>query len=508
MNIFFTHINNFFLNIKKKINFFLKQLYKNFPFIKRKIILRVLFFYIIIILFFTLLMVLPFSWVDKKHSWKFLDSLFITTSAITTTGLSTRNIGSEMTIFGQVLIFILIIFGGLGLLFFKFIFIKFLIIFLKFENRTNINEEQNFERGFLFLTKTKKMMIISFWFLLIIQVIGFFMFFFYFYFVKIETFTEKYKEYELFQNLDRSIWSSAFYSISATNNAGFDLLPDNGSLEMFANKYYVQFVFMFLFIIGGIGFPVFLIIWEDIIRFKRKHFNKKESFKINRFFFNFLLISYFTVFFLSLLSIFLSEHFLTEKRKETDFFMTILFNTLSTRSAGFSTVNIKTEFNHLSKFLFSLFMWIGCNPLSTGGGIKTTVVAILVISIFFSKDKENNLIIRKRSISKNTVNNVFKIFCLSTFLVFFGIVVMKISLFNHVSKKEVDFLDMFFYIISSFGNVGLSTIDIVDKPKWIGFKMVSIFLMFIGQIGIVNFIQYKAERVNKNVVYIPTEIPL
>ena len=305
----------------------------NFYFIKikRNLFSRVLFYYFLSLSIATLFLMTPWSWVDSNKSWDFLNSFYMCVSAISTTGLTIYDLGENMTVIGQFFILILILIGGIGLLFFKFWLFRMLGFIFRFNKKNDIisTREQHLERGYFRLQNTKEMILIGFFFIFSVQIIGFLILFFYFYFVKID-------KLNYYLQLDKSLWSATFHSVSATNNAGFDIFKDGieyNSLESFHKHYLVQFVFVVQFILGGLGFPVFFEFWS---KFKNR---KKEGIKTKiTFFTKFVLYSYFLILFFSLIIVFILELSISSSKLRNEFninnFFSVIFNTLSTRSAG------------------------------------------------------------------------------------------------------------------------------------------------------------------------------
>ncbi len=429
-------------------------------------------------------MMLPVAWKNSDKSFSFLNTLYLTVSAFSTTGLTVVDISTDMTFYGQLLLLILIIIGGLGLLFFKISIFYFAIYFLFGNRRYNYlyYEEQHFERGYILKRKTQNMLAIGFWYIVIFEIIGALALFFYFYF----TFptTPEYQKLQYYHNFSNSLWSAIFHSVSATNNAGFDIFYDSDSLKVFQNHYFVQFVFIFLFILGGLGFPFFLELNE---KFQNWWKGSPKQVRFS-FFVKFSVWGYILVTVIGLVGVFSLEAAFSDGFKSPNDpvhkSMAILFNTLSTRSAGFSTVEINSSFTSPTKLLMTGLMLIGSAPLSTGGGIKVTTFLILIYGVFGRYDQKNNLLIKRYAISRKNVSRAFLIFFISIVLVF-GFSVIGSSEHKNI-EKPIDLVDVVFDGVSALGNVGLSSVPIIDK-EWTFYKIGTILLMLIGQLGIGNF---------------------
>ena len=426
----------------------------------------------------------PWTWKESKTSINFLDALYTTTSAISTTGLTIYDISEDMTWAGQFVIFLLIITGGFGFIFFKIKFFR-MIRYLLIRPSSSFAEdsEQQFERGYFNPKVSKDMLIVGFWTLIVVYFLGAIILFLYFCFVPI-------KNLNYDKNIAEGFWVALFHSVSATNNAGFDIFQDGkylNSLEVMNEHIFVQIVSIVQFLIGGFGFVFFLEIWRKIKD------NSERQPQLN--FARIIVISYIILMIISVVLVIMFEAINNQKNLIKDNnLMKIIFNTLSTRSAGFSTVNIKEYFSVPSKYLLSISMWIGCAPLSTGGGVKTTTFIIAIWSIFGQQDSQNNLKIFKKSVSANDINFIYRVCFFSIVIVTFSTMIVSLNLQESSKIGEDIFLNSLFYSTSALGNVGLNTFQIA-KGGWIIPKIITISIMLIGQIGVAQTIQKKTDEI-------------
>lgn len=382
---------------------------------------------------------LPIS-VQEDQSLSWIDALFISTSAVCVTGLSTiANLSTTLSVFGKVVLALLIQIGGLGIVTIAIYVLVLLGIKIGVTERYVLKEALNqysiagmirLVRSIVFTS-----LIIEF-FGMVINMIVFSKYFSFF----------------------KALGISAFHSISSFNNAGFDILGDS-SLQFYKDNLLLNINTMILIIIGGIGF----IVIKDILK-KRKWKTLSLYSKIVLKTTLFLIIS-------GTLIIYLFEH-------ESVTFLQALFQSVTTRTAGFSTVDMNL-FSYSTLAVIMVFMFIGASPNSTGGGIKTTTFYIIFRStISFLLGKPT--IVKNRKIDDDTRAKAFTLALLamaSTFVVF--IVVSRIEIAN--PNHDMPFIKVLFETISAFGTVGLSTgITPFLMPAS---KIILSILMFMGRLG-------------------------
>ncbi len=478
--------------------------------------LRVWLTYGLVLIFFALIFLAPFAWNGTSvKDANFINNLYLVVSAASNTGLTTYDIGGTMTEIGQVIILFLMIIGGVGLLFFKISLFQFVLYFFNIGGRYIDFNEQSYERGGSFSSnKVRRMLVVSFYFLLLIEFIGFLFFFFIFFFNTWDN-SVLHEKYSL--DFWTSAWHAVFHSVSATNNSGFDIFTGGTSLIPFANFFGIQIVFIVLFVLGGIGFPIFLNIWDYL---KKKFIapNASNILPKNYFFEKFVLTIYFLLAFFGIAVVFIFEA--TKKGITTDasnqpLFLAVVFNVMSARSAGFSTVDIGTYFSEASRLVITALMFIGTSPLSTGGGIKTTAFGLVILAVLLARDRKHNIIIKRRSISATVVENAQSTVILSLIMILFGTIIslFAFSIINKTTgvtdtaKTTTDYL---FYFSSALGNVGLTTFDLTNEvaDKRVVFKFYTIFLMLFGQIGVSSIFSKRGNIDNKKLEILPYDIPL
>ncbi|NCA95824.1 MAG: hypothetical protein EOM74_02465 [Methanomicrobia archaeon] len=416
--------------------------------------LLVVLSFLSLILLGSLLLWLPFSY-NSGHSPAYIDAFFTSVSAVCVTGLSVyNNIGATLSIFGKVILAILIQLGGLGFISIFTFLITLVGHKLNFSDRYIIKEALNYD-SFKGVTKfVRSMVIIS----LIAEVLGTIPFLFVFV-----------PEYGVFSGIGKSI----FHSISSFNNAGFDLIGSS-SLIPYANNILININTMVLIIAGGLGFVVI----SDLAR-KRKAKNWATLTKV-------VLTTTLILIVAGTLGI-----YLLNLGKIT--FLEAMFQSVTTRTAGFSTIDIK-ELSSPSQLLIMLLMFIGASPLSTGGGVKTTTAFIIVLTIFFFIRGKKTHAFKRTFPHRNFIQ--------ATTLVFMSVATLVIAItLLEMFEKDAPFMNtlgpdsLMFEAVSAFGTVGLSYG--ITPMLSTGSKIVLTVLMFFGRVGPMTMMSIVSEAMNR-----------
>jgi len=375
---------------------------------------------------------LEMPWILRNENLSFIDSLFISTSAVCVTGLTTINI-SDFNIFGELTLLILMQLGAIGIMTLSTTFIlaikgninlKQKINFIKTQSNNSLHDVNHVLRFILRIT------FISEFFGAILLSIGFYL--------------------QGFSILG-AIHYGIFHAISAFCNAGFS--PFDNSLIGMNNL--IKYTIILLIIIGGIGYYV---IYELYNKFKTK---KKLSLHSK-----IVLIS--TVSLIIIGTVFI--YFLGSNNISiTD----SLFQSVTARTAGFNTVKLK-DLHYLSLFFIVFLMFIGASPGSTGGGIKTTTFFIVFISIINILKGETTIKVFKRQISNSMILKSFAVLSSYFAIIFIG----TLLLLYHTSYG---FFNTMFEVTSAMGTVGLS-VGVTSELENYG-KLIIILIMFIGRIG-------------------------
>ncbi len=387
------------------------------------------------------LLKLPISVQSGKFiSW--VNAIFISTSAVCVTGLTTiPDLSATLSVFGKIVLALLIQIGGLGIVTIAIYVLVILGIKIGVTERYVIKEALN-QHSLAGMVKLVRSIILT---TLVIEFFGMIINFIVF----IQDFS-----------FIKALGLSAFHSISAFNNAGFDLLGSQ-SLQAYQNNILLNINTMILIIIGGIGF----IVIRDILD-KRKWSQLSLYSKI--------VLK--TTLFLIVVGTLIIKLF--EYANVT--WLEAIFQSITTRTAGFSTVNISL-FSYSTLIVIMLFMFIGASPNSTGGGIKTTTLYVLFKSVkSFILGKTN--IVSGRKIADDNRTKAFVLALLAATSVFVAfVVVSRIELKNPGYQMIFNDRDLLFETFSAFGTVGLSTG--VTSHLMSASKIILAILMFVGRLG-------------------------
>jgi len=397
-----------------------------------------------IILFGSFLVYLPYS-IAKGFQIRYIDALFTSTSAVCVTGLVVVDTGTAFSKIGQTFIMLLIQAGGLGIMtiaaFIQVSLGSEMSLYGRFStaallDQTNLKNLYTIIKSIVLITIT-------------VETVGVILFYPYF--------------YRSLGNGWEALYYSLFHSISAFCNAGFSLL--SGSFMNATGNIWVNFVLILLIISGGLGFTVLMNLSRKVVYGSRERISVQTRIVIITTIF-FILIG-------SLLFYFFEKENTLRNLSPVEKFLSSLFQSVTTRTAGFNTVDTGS-LRPITLFMMSILMFIGASPGSTGGGIKTTTVFILFLSIVtILRDQRFNTIFNRR-IPYQVVNRAFAILVSGTTLVI--IYTLSLGLI-----ENFPFMKIYYETVSAFGTVGLST-GITPQLSDLG-KIIIMITMFTGRIG-------------------------
>lgn len=401
------------------------------------------------------LLMLPAATV-KGETTTFSTALFTSTTSICVTGLVVVDTFSHWTLFGQIIILVLIQIGGFGVI--TIYSMLMMALRKKFSLRTRILIQDYYNldsiKGLIkFLKRVVKGS-------LLVEAIGALLYMIRFI-----------PEFGLF----KGIWASIFNAVSAFCNAGMDVLGSN-SLMNYYNDYLINIVTITLIILGGIGY----VVWFDVIYVTKKAFSRKISFRniwrrLNEHTKVVVLLTLGLIVFGAITTlVFEWDNPATIGNMSLpNKIMASIFQSVTYRTAGFATIP-QDGLKSTSCIVGCILMFIGGSPVGTAGGVKTMTVFVIALNAFaFIRNRNENVIYGKR-VSYNLINKATAIITFS--LTFTMMLTILLIHFENISA-----LDAAYEVFSATGTVGLSR-SITANLDLIG-RAIIIVGMYAGRIG-------------------------
>ncbi|WP_445457976.1 TrkH family potassium uptake protein [Flavobacterium sp. HNIBRBA15423] len=387
---------------------------------------------------------LPFS---QKIPTNFIDTLFTSTSALSTTGLATVSTFDNYTFFGQFIILTLIQIGGIGYMTLTTYILLSTTKQITHWHKKILYNEFTMPREFKVQDFLKSVIVFTF----TIEIIGAILFYFAFRPIHSDT---------LF-----TIWTSIFHSISSFCTAGFSLY--NTSFEGYATNTFLNGIVIFLTISGALGFIVVTDIWYYI---------SKRTNEIS-FTTKMITLTFFSVLFIA----FLIQFFGEPSIQNYDFgnrIQVALFTTVnSITTAGFNSVSIGSL--RMSVLLSIIFlMYVGAAPSSSAGGMKITTLTAIIAIVKSKIRNEYKVTYFGRKIPADRLE-----MAVSTFVFYTAILFLSVFLLSFTENQTLD--KILFEATSAIGTVGLSMGITGSLSEW--GKIILVCIMFIGRVGVITF---------------------
>ncbi len=406
--------------------------------------------FLLVIAVGTLLLTLPIS--SRTGRLGVIDAMFTATSATCVTGLVVRDTWSQFSLFGQVVILMLIQVGGLGLVTLTSFFALAARRRMGFRDLRLLGESVSVDG----LSKATEVLKIVIKLAAAFEAVGIVLLLFAF----------------VPQFGAEGVWVSVFTAISAFCNAGFDLFGRFGaysSLVPYVNNYYVQAVIMFMIMAGGLGFMV----WVELAEYRKK---RRLSLHAK-------VVLQFSVIFWVGGAVLLALLEWSNPRTMGGLsvpgkIMAALFQSVSTRTAGMNTIDL-AACSPISKLLMSVLQFIGAAPGSTGGGVKVTTFAVLILTIRSVAQGRDDCVIGGHHIESKTVYRALTIIVIGAVAAFGSAVVVYYN-----TAETVSVIDCIFESCSAFGTVGLS-VGVTGQLNT-GAKLLYMACMFMGRVGPVS----------------------
>lgn len=433
----------------------------------------------------TLLLMLP-EMTNIEGSMPFLDALFTATSANCVTGLIVVDTATYFTFKGQFVILLLIKLGGLNIVMFG----AFLALASKFGFGV---KHHGVIEGFVSkdsLFSSKGMMGKIFFWSLAIEMISALLVYF------------LWDPNISFKNTEEKIFFSVFHSMSAFNNAGFSLFTDGLFNEAVRTNYLVHIVIALTIFFGSLGFVALFDLFSFQNLRERLKFPWKEveiGTKI-ALYYSLILVAIGSLIFLILES--------DNTLRNANFFESVIssvFQSITTRTAGFNTLDTGLLSTPVI-FLFIFLMFIGASSSSTGGGVKTSSLAIMLASVYSTIRGKKNVELFKRNIPSDLINNAIAIIIFYCSYIVVSLFFLSITEMETLTANGKDFLDLLFENVSAMSTVGLSTgvTPLLSQPG----KALIILSMFVGRVGTLTIIFAVAKSVISTNYKYPDAHPL
>lgn len=418
--------------------------------------LLLLSFFVLILIGAILLMLPKMTTMDG--SMPFFDALFTSISASCVTGLIVVDTATYFTIRGQFVIMLLIQLGGLNIISFATLFALMAKRSVGIKHQSIIQD--NFNIGSIHESKTliKKVFQFSFF----IEIVGATIIFF------------SWGDNVEFQNLRNKIFNSLFHAVSAFNNGGFSTFSDGLFEASIKHQNILQLTIAFLIILGATGFTVLHEIFS--LREMKELWNKpwkklsvNSKISLNT---SIILIVLGTIAYLAL-----EQSHTLDGMNLVDQLTTAFFQSVTTRTAGFNTVDIGAISVPMVIFMLML-MYIGASPASTGGGIKTNTFTVLFMSAYSTMRGKKTIDIDMKTIGFDSVNKALLIFLFSVSVIFISVFVLAIT------DSDKSILNLAFEEVSAFATVGLTRGITSDLST--GGRIVIMISMFVGRVGLLT----------------------
>lgn len=382
-----------------------------------------------------------------------IDALFVAMSSICVTGLSTVNIGQTFSAFGQVVLLLLIQFGGLGIVTFTTIVLCLFRRRISLSERILIQSAYNLDTLSGLVRLTMRVLKVA----LCLEGLG----------------AMGYALVFIPEYGWKGIWYSIFHAVSAFCNAGIDLLGGN-SLCGYVDNVILNFTTIFLIIVSGLGFPVY---WE-IARVLRPSPQKGGDSYVRKMNLQAKIVILSTLFLILAGTVFtlLLEHNNPDTLGTMSWpqkGMAALFQSVTLRTAGFITIP-QEAFRPASCLIYLILMFIGGSPAGTAGGVKTVTVVLLFASMFGNIRGKKDVSVMHRKIADDIIRR-----CVA--IVVFSFSVLLILTTVLLAVQESDFIDTLYEMTSAIATVGVSR-GLTGQLNPIG-KLIVILTMYLGRIG-------------------------
>ena len=392
----------------------------------------------------------PFS--ATKGNLRFVDALFTSTSGVCVTGLVVVDVGKDLSTLGQVITIFLFQIGGLGIITFSTVFFVLMGRGISFKGRDIVQSTFLHTPRRDFIVIAKAVLVFTF----IIESLGTLLLFI--------RFSNDFP-------IGTALYHAVYNAISAFNNCGYSLFSDN--LMGYQGDPIVNLTIMGLIVLGGIGF---IVQYEVLSKLRGIQKSLSVHSKIVIITTSVLILSGAILFY-----VFERNHIIKDVPVQNKI-LASFFQSVTPRTAGFNTVDIGLLTN-ATILLMIVLMFIGASPGSTGGGVKTTSAALLVMMIWNRLKGNEEVNIFNRTVPREIMSRTISIIFASAFSV--AIITSVLLIFGEGKLPQTEsrhfFVEYLFDTVSAFGTVGLS-MGITPKLNDLQ-KYALILMMFVGRVG-------------------------
>jgi trk system potassium uptake protein len=409
-----------------------------------------------------LLLCLPIATRSGRIPW--IDAIFTATSALSVTGLTVVDTESTYTLFGQIVILLLIQFGGLGIMTFA------VWIFAATGWRVSVLQRCFIQDTYASdpTVDMKRLLYFIISFVLTVELLGAVL-------LMISLWGEL--------SPGRNCYFALFHSISAFCNAGFALFPDN--FVVYQGNVLLNLTIAFLIIFGGIGFPVFF----ELLSWARKPTRTRLSLHTR-----IVLQTTLILIVGGMILIWLFErNTALAAMSIPKQFLASFFQSVTCRTAGFNTVRFDL-LNNATLMICIVLMFIGASPGSCGGGVKTTSAATLVIVLWNRLCGRDTNRVHRSSITASAVSKTISVVIVSALFIVSILCCLLMTDIGHAAREQSRgiFLEYLFETVSAFGTVGLS-MGLTPRLDTAGKALITL-TMFTGRVGILTLVYLFAQQ--------------
>lgn len=395
-----------------------------------------------------LLLALPVAGADGR-SIDLMGGMFTATSAVCVTGLTIIDAGLDLSLFGQVILLLLIQVGGLGFMAFATLIMVALGRRVSLRGRVLLRDSMN-------QTSLSGMVRLSLRFFLmamVIEALGALLLL---------------PRLAALYGFKRGVWYSVFTAVSAFCNAGFDLFGSGNSITHLCREPWVLLVLSGVVVLGGLGFSVIAETLHSRLRFRTLTLHAKLVLTMTAV----LLVSG------TVLTLLLERSNPGTLGTEMSFFEQLvnsLFQAVTLRTAGFAGIN-QAQLTDTSKLLGCLYMFIGASPASTGGGVKTTTAAVLMLLVWSVVRGRERISAFGRELAADTARR-----CLTIVFIGFSFVMISSCVISVMENGRFAMIDILYETVSAFSTTGVSSLG-TSKLK-VPSQVLLMLMMYLGRVG-------------------------